>query len=159
MTECDVKFQVLSHRNQIDEYQYLDALKDVFETGTKIVSRNGTTLSKFGMRMEFNLDRFPLLTTKKMGYKTILKELIWFLKGQTDNSILNKQGVRIWDGNSTREFLESRGLDYMEGDLGPIYGFQWRHFGANYHGKHGSYVDCGYDQLKWLIKEIKENPS
>ena len=75
--------------------------------------------------MEFNLlDGFPLLTTKKMPWKTILRELIWFIKGETDNKILNDQKVHIWDLNSTKEFLESRNLSYeIEGDLGPIYGF------------------------------------
>ena len=97
-----------------------------------------------------------------MGYKTILKELIWFLNGETDNELLREQNVHIWDGNSTREFLDSRGLDYPEGDLGPIYGFQWRHFGANYRGSKENYDSPtvgGMDQIKYILNEIKTNPT
>ena len=63
-----------------------------------------------------------------MGYKTILRELLWFINGSTDNRLLKEQNVHIWDGNGSKEFLASRGLSYEEDDLGPIYGFQWRHF-------------------------------
>ena len=142
-----------------DEQQYLSLMNRIMDDGLPVEGRNGLVKSSFGEKMVFNLERFPLLTTKKMGYKTILRELLWFIKGSTDNQELVDKDVHIWSGNASKEFLESRGLDYEEGDLGPIYGFQWRHFGANYHGKHGSYVDCGYDQLKWLIQEIKDNPS
>ena len=79
---------------------------------------------------------FPLLTTKKMGYKTILRELLWFISGSTDNRILNERHVHIWDKNASQEFLESRNLNYEEGDLGPIYGHQWRHYGEKYSNYH-----------------------
>ena len=145
-----------------EEYQYLNLIKDVINYGENEVGRNGSTRMIFGTTMEFSLkdNTIPILTSKKVAHKTCLRELLWFIKGSTDNKILQDQGVTIWNGNGSRDFLDSVGLvDYKENDLGPIYGFQWRHFGANYHGKHGSYVDCGYDQLKWLIQEIKENPS
>jgi thymidylate synthase len=84
------------------------------------------------MRFSLKDGTIPLLTTKKVAWKTCLHELMWFIKGSTDNRELLKKGVHIWDGNSTREFLDSRGLDYAEGDLGPIYGHQWRHFNAKF---------------------------
>ena len=161
--ECPVSYEVYSPTEKVDEFQYLKSLKEVFEDGSVVQGRNGKTFSKFGMRMEYDLDRFPLLTTKKMGYKTILKELIWFLNGQTDNEILKDQNVHIWDGNSTREFLDGRGLNYPEGDLGPVYGFQWRHFGAHYRGSKENYDgpagDGGFDQIKYILNEIKTNPT
>ena len=158
---CNLRFMVYQKNELInsDEQQYLSLMNRIMNDGLPVEGRNGLVKSSFGEKMVFNLDRFPLLTTKRMGYKTILRELLWFIKGSTDNQELVDKDVHIWSGNASKEFLESRGLDYEEGDLGPIYGFQWRHFGANYHGKHGSYVDCGYDQLKWLLQEIKENPS
>jgi len=160
--ECPVSYEVYSPTERVDEFQYLRSLKEVFQEGSIVQGRNGKTFSKFGMRMEYDLNRFPLLTTKKMGYKTILKELIWFLNGHTDNEILREQNVHIWDGNSTREFLDSRGLDYPEGDLGPVYGFQWRHFGANYRGSKENYDGSavgGMDQIKYILNEIKTNPT
>ena len=94
-------------------------------------------MAKFGKKMIFDLrNGFPLLTTKKMPFKTILRELLWFINGSTDNDILNKKKVHIWDGNGSKEFLESRGLTYEENDLGPVYGFQWRHFGATYQNRY-----------------------
>jgi len=157
--ECRVTYKVYSPTSRVDEYQYLNALREVFRDGTVVHGRNGKTFSRFGMRMEYDLKRFPLLTTKKMGHKTILKELIWFLKGGTDNETLTNQNVHIWDGNSTREFLDGRGLDYPEGDLGPVYGFQWRHFGAHYRGAGENYDEEGMDQIKYILNEIKTNPT
>jgi len=111
--------------------------------------------------MRFDLRQgFPLLTTKKMPWKTILRELLWFIQGSTDNKLLQEKKVHIWDGNSSKEFLKSRGLDtYEEGDLGPIYGFQWRHFGAEYIDHKTDYSDKGVDQLQWIIDEIKADPT
>jgi thymidylate synthase len=94
-----------------------------------------------------------------MGYKTILRELLWFIKGSTDNQELLDKKVTIWQENASKEFLEYRGLDYEEGDLGPIYGFQWRHCGATYKDCKTDYQGKGIDQIKWLIGEIKNNPS
>jgi thymidylate synthase len=103
-------------------------------------------------------DGFPLLTTKKMGYKTILRELLWFIQGSTSNQKLQEKNVHIWDLNSTKEFLESRGLDYQEGDLGPVYGFQWRHSGAEYKDSSTDYSGKGIDQLKNVIDLIQNDP-
>ena len=94
-----------------------------------------------------------------MGYKTVLRELLWFINGSTSNQLLNDKNVHIWDGNSSREFLDSRGLDYEEGDLGPVYGFQWRHFGAHYETSESDYSGKGKDQLKYIIDLIKNDPN
>ena len=118
-----------------EEYQYLHLIENILENGIWEEGRNGMTKSIFGASMRFSLSdgRIPILTTKKTAWKTCLKELLWFIRGETNNHTLQSQGVHIWDGNSTREFLDSRGLTYYpEGILGPIYGYQWRNFNANY---------------------------
>jgi len=141
------------------ESEYLKALASVFEDGETIESRNATVRSIFGVRMTFDLQEgFPLLTTKQMGYKTILRELLWFIKGSTDNRELQTQKVHIWDQNASREFLDSRELPYEEGDLGPIYGFQWRHAGATYTDCHADYQGQGHDQLQTVIDQLKTDP-
>ena len=143
-----------------DEYQYLDLLKKVMKEGQETESRNSKVYSLFGERMVFNLQSgFPLLTTKQVGYKTILRELLWFIKGSTSNKELTDKKVHIWNQNSSREFLDSRNLDYEEGDLGPVYGFQWRHFGAEYVDKDTDYSGKGTDQLQNAIDLIKNDPT
>jgi dihydrofolate reductase / thymidylate synthase len=143
-----------------EENQYLTILKDILEENNYQEGRNGSVIKSFGQRMVFDLrNGFPLLTTKKMPWKTILRELIWFINGSTDNRRLQGKNVHIWDLNASKTFLESRGLDYEEGDLGPIYGFQWRHFGAEYVNHETDYDGLGVDQLQWIIDEIKTNPS
>tara|TARA_Y100000817_G_C16862364_1_gene546420 strand:+ start:1174 stop:2628 length:1455 start_codon:yes stop_codon:yes gene_type:complete len=142
------------------EQQYLHLLKKIMNEGVHEETRNGTTISLFGEKMEFNMDDgFPLLTTKKMGYKTILRELLWFIQGSTSNNELVDKNVHIWSQNSTREFLDSRGLSYEEGDLGPVYGFQWRHSGAEYVDCHTDYTGQGIDQLKNVIHLIQTEPN
>ena len=142
-----------------DEFHYLHLLDEVMKQGRLVETRNGSVKSIFGAKMTFSLDRFPLLTTKKMGYKTILRELLWFIKGSTNNELLQDKHVHIWDGNSSKAYLESRGLPYEQNDLGPIYGFQWRHFGAEYKDRYTNYENQGVDQLRWLLNEIKTNPT
>ena len=157
----NLSFQVYQKKELVndDEYKYLQLMDSIMKQGNVIEGRNGLTKSLFGEKMVFDLSKFPLLTTKKMGYKTILRELLWFIKGSTDNQELKDRNVHIWSANASKSFLESRGLPYEEDDLGPIYGFQWRHFGAEYKDRHTDYSGKGYDQLQWLINEIKENPS
>jgi len=157
----NISFKVYQRKSLIndDEMKYLKLLEGIMNRGISTETRNGLVKSTFGEKMVFNLESFPLLTTKKMGYKTILRELLWFINGSTDNRLLKEQNVHIWDGNGTKEFLVSRGLTYEEDDLGPIYGFQWRHFGAEYNSRETDYTGKGVDQLKWLIEEIKNNPS
>jgi thymidylate synthase len=118
-----------------EEQQYLDLIRDVLANGELEEGRNGNTISSFGQMMRFSLKdgKIPLLTTKQVAWKTCFKELMWFIRGKTDNLELQNQNVHIWDANGTREFLDSRGLaNYPEGVLGPVYGYQWRHFNAPY---------------------------
>jgi thymidylate synthase len=141
------------------EYQYLNLIQDILEQKNEHISRNGSTLSVFGAGMVFSLEQgwMPLLTTKQMAWKTCLKELLWFIQGKTDNRLLQTAGVHIWDDNASRDFIESRGLShYAEGDLGPIYGHQWRHFNAGYSGHETDYTGKGVDQLAEIIRCLKD---
>lgn len=119
------------------------------------------TLSIFGDQMRFNLrDQFPLLTTKRVFWRGVAEELLWFIQGSTDAKLLQEKNIKIWDGNSTRQFLDSAGFHDREvGDLGPVYGFQWRHFGAEYNDCKSDYSKKGIDQLKDVIERIKTNPN
>lgn len=90
----------------------------------------------------------------------VAEELLWFVKGDTNAKNLSAKGIKIWDANGSREFLDARGLSHREeGDLGPVYGFQWRHFGAEYKDMHTNYDGQGYDQLQACINSIKNNPT
>ncbi|MDA0375775.1 MAG: thymidylate synthase [bacterium] len=121
----------------IADFQYLKLLKSVMDSGSSKDDRTGTgTVSIFGAQMRFNLaEGFPLLTTKKVHMRSIVHELLWFLKGDTNIKYLQDNGVKIWDEWATEE-----------GDLGPVYGKQWRDF-------------SGVDQMSWVIDEIKRNPT
>jgi thymidylate synthase len=143
-----------------EEQQYLQLIKDILEHGVFESGRNGFTKSIFGSSMHFSLENgvIPLLTTKKVSWKTCLKELLWFIRGHTDANILRVlDGVKIWDDNASRDFLDSRGLyDNEVGDLGPIYGHQWRHFNAEYTGFNTDYTGKGVDQLQQIIDWLKD---
>lgn len=145
--------------NPHEEYQYLNLIHDILQHNQKHVGRNGTTLSVFGAAMVFSLNQgvIPILTTKQMAWKTCLKELLWFIQGKTDNRLLQQSGVHIWDDNASRDFLDSRGLiHHAEGDLGPVYGHQWRHFNAKYENHETDYTGKGVDQLAYIIKCLKD---
>ena len=155
-------FDIYQNKNEIneEEYQYLNLLNKVLEEGLETESRNSKVFSLFGEKMVYDLSKgFPLLTTKRVGYKTVLRELLWFIRGSTSNKELTDKKVHIWTPNSSREFLDSRNLDYEEGDLGPVYGFQWRHFGAEYEDKDTDYRGKGVDQLQNVIDLIKNEPN
>ena len=156
-----------------EEYQYLNNIENILENGTWEEGRNGRTKGIFGSSMRFSLTdgKIPILTTKKTAWKTCLKELLWFIRGETDNKILKKNGVHIWDANGSREFLNSRGLKlYPEDMLGPIYGYQWRHYNANYNCFTGKRLFnenepdifsnrkevTGIDQLQQIIDALKD---
>lgn len=126
-----------------EEEQYLDLLRECLSSGAPRGDRTGTgTLGVFGRTMRFDLrgGRFPLLTTKRVFWRGVAEELLWMIAGATDARRLAAKGVHIWDGNGSRAFLDARGLGHREqGDLGPVYGFQWRHFGAKYVDMHSDY--------------------
>jgi thymidylate synthase len=154
-----------NHKECHEEYQYLNLLTNILQNGTLEEGRNGKTQSIFGNMGRFSLKdgKIPILTTKKTAWKTCLKELLWFIRGETDNKILKAQGVHIWDANSSREFLDSRGLKmYPENMIGPSYGYQWRNFNANYNCFTGKKITDdfpfnGIDQLQDIISQLK-NP-
>ena len=147
-----------------EETTYLNTLRNILENGIQTNDRTGVgTYSLFGEHFTYNLkDTFPLLTTKRQFTRAIFEELMFYLRGQTDNNILTEKGIHIWDGNTSREFLDSRNLNhYPEGDMGETYGFNFRHYG-------GTYIDCkekdknvkrGFDQLENVIDLIKSNPN
>lgn len=142
-----------------DENQYISLIKDILEHGEMVEGRNGKTLAVFGAAMHFNLSDniIPILTTKKVAWKTCAKELFWFLNGKTDNNLLKDVNVHIWDANASRDFLDSRGLQHLEeNDLGPVYGHQWRHFNAEYKDCHTDYSGKGVDQIKYIINSLKD---
>lgn len=140
--------------SSINEQGYLDLLSKVIEHGEDKCGRNGVTRSLFGEKLEFSLKHgFPLLTTKRVFWRGVVEELLWFLRGQTDSKILKDKGVNIWNDNSSESFLRDRGLQYNDGECGPIYGYQWRCFDGDYPSS-----SDGVDQLRWLIDELRSNP-
>jgi len=141
------------------DVQYNNLVRKVIGFGELKKTRNGATISHFGEMMKFDLrnNTAPLLTTKKVAWNACLKELLWFIKGSTDNGELQKQNVNIWNQNADRKFLEKRGLNYKnDGDLGPIYGHQWRHFDADYIDCKTDYKDNGVDQLQNIVKSLND---
>lgn len=142
--------------------QYLALVRRVLEEGKVSGDRTGVgTKRVFGHMARYDLaEGFPLLTTKRVFWRGVVEELLWFISGSTDARVLQAKGVHIWDGNSTKEFLEKRGLGHRaEGDLGPVYGFQWRHWGAQYVDFETDYTGRGLDQLQTLIKGLREDPT
>jgi thymidylate synthase len=109
--------------------------------------------------MRFSLldNKFPLITTKKTYFRAIVEELLWFISGSTNAKVLSNKKIGIWDANSSREFLDKYGFtEREEGDVGPCYSFQWRHFGADYRNMNDSYG--GFDQIKHIINLLKADP-
>jgi|TARA_R110001592_G_scaffold3416_8_gene19217 thymidylate synthase len=142
------------------EYQYLSLLKNIITNGLKEKGRNGITHTQIGGMMRFSLENnsIPLMTTKKLAWGVCLKELLWFMNGDTDNRLLQKEHVKIWNGNATREFLDSRGLNHLsENDLGPVYGHQWRFWNSKYHNSNTNYTGKGIDQLQNIVDGINES--
>ena len=148
------------YRPNLEEKQYLDLITKITKTGDLQQGRNGNVFSTIGETMRFSLkdNTIPLLTTKKVAWKTCLKELLWFIKGDTNNKNLKNQNVSIWNGNASREYLDSRNLHYLkEDDLGPVYGHQWRFWNAPYSKELGclqAYNGKGIDQLQNVIDSL-----
>ncbi|KIW19697.1 thymidylate synthase [Exophiala spinifera] len=165
-----------------EEHQYLNLIRDILSRGEHRPDRTGTgTLSLFAPpQLRFSLSRLsssssdddggddrastyipvlPLLTTKRVFLRAVTTELLWFISGCTSSQPLSSAGIHIWDGNGSREFLDNLGFtDREEGDLGPVYGFQWRHFGAPYSDCHADYAGKGVDQIAEIVRKLKTNP-
>ena len=164
--------------NKLDK-DYQDLLKDIMTNGVEKGDRTGTgTVSVFGRQIRHNMkDGFPLLTTKKMAIKTMMTELKWFLKGDTNIKYLVDNGCNIWNGDAYKRYKQSKGLLAMGpesfiqrikssdkfaekwGELGPIYGKQWRNWKINLIDPHTMEFVTPIDQIKNLIEEIKNNPN
>ncbi|CCU82465.1 unnamed protein product [Blumeria hordei] len=150
-----------------EENQYLELIGEIMDKGEHRPDRTGTgTISTFAPRpLKFELSSnsgaliLPLITTKRVFIRAVIAELLWFISGSTSSLPLQEAGIKIWDGNGSREYLDSVGLSHRAvGDLGPVYGFQWRHFGAEYVDASTDYTGKGIDQLADVITKLKSNP-
>ena len=140
------------------ELQYLHLLQKTM-VSTLRQTRNAKTFSIFSEKLSFDLTKgFPLLTTKKVFLRGIFEELLFFIRGQTNSKILESKGVNIWKPNTSKEFIKQCGLPYKEGDMGPLYGFNWKHFGAKYLGCDIDYTEKGYNQLDNVLDLLINNP-
>ena len=165
-TESNVKLNFVNYTFCFDSNKeegcYLNLCKKILIEGESRDDRTQVgTFALFGERLEFSLKNniIPILTTKKVAINSVIKELLWFISGSTNSKILEENGVKIWKGNTTREFLDKRGLhDLEEGDIGAGYGFQWRHYGGQYRGMNECYENEGIDQLSEVISLIKNDP-
>ncbi|PGH00202.1 thymidylate synthase [Polytolypa hystricis UAMH7299] len=162
------------HDPSHEEHQYLNLIRTIIASGEHRPDRTGTgTRSIFAPpQLRFSLSKssddpssptpipiLPLLTTKRVFLRAVIAELLWFVSGSTSSLPLSEQGVKIWDGNGSREYLDSVGLFHRAvGDLGPVYGFQWRHFGADYVDAQTDYSGQGVDQIAEVVRKLKENP-
>jgi len=152
------------------EAPYLNLLGLIMATGKERPDRTGVgTIGLFGSQLRFDIsESVPLLTTKRVPWKSCIEELLWFLRGDTDAKVLQGKKVKIWDGNTSREFLDARGLtNYNAGILGPGYGWAIRHFGAQYHPLFADKAKLtesderaigGVDQLEYVIDQLQTDP-
>lgn len=162
---CTTPDPCINYPHPHEECQYLCLIDSILRSGACAADRTGTgTLSQFGVHVRFSLQggAMPLLTTKKTFFRGVKEELMTlFIPGCTDVKVLQDKGVRIWDGNvAAKASTDASGLSPT--DMGPMYGFQWRHFGAPHllnEGDVGGGVGVGVDQLAWVLNEIKTNPS
>lgn len=135
-----------------DELGYANLVKEIIETGVYRCDRTQVgTWSVFGRMLRYDLSdgKIPLLTQKQVPWRAVVEELLWFMRGSTDANELDAKGVKIWNANGAK----------TGGDLGPIYGFQWRHFGATYVDCKTDYRGKGIDQLALAINALKTNPN
>jgi thymidylate synthase len=168
--EGNTRFRFIEYvlnNKQSSEHVYLNLMKKVLETGNVRQDRtNVGTISRFGEQVRFDIsESIPVVTTKKIPWKHCIEELLWFLRGDTDAKILERKGVKIWSGNTSREFLDSQNLHHYEtGILGAGYGWQWRHFGARYTqtlsdtSKVSPKLIGGFDQIQYILDELTNNP-
>jgi len=144
------------------ETQYLETISRIIYDGIQKTDRTGVgTSSVFGNNMSFNLEgnTLPVFTTRRTFFRGAVEELLWILRGDTDAKHLQEKNIHIWDGNTTRDFLDNRGLsDLEEGDAGYIYGQVLRHYGAEYEGCGADYTGKGVDQLERVVNMLKNDP-
>lgn len=149
----------------MEEIQYINIIKDLLNQKNYYTNRTDVrTKSQYGNMMKFSLMKenkfvLPVITSRKINIKNIIGELLWFVSGSTDVEKLKNQNINIWNKNSSKEYLKKVGLEYSENDIGPGYGFQWRYFGAKYIDNKTDYSGQGFDQLFYVINEIKNNPN
>jgi thymidylate synthase len=160
--EYELEYKIGTIKHNI-ELKYLKLLYDVLNKGNIRNTRNALTFSSFGENtnniLSCNLeDGFPLLTTKKMFWCGIVEELLFFIRGDTNTLNLSNKGIKIWEKNTSLDFLKNIKLDYKIGDMGPMYGYQWRNFNKPYNNDNNN-NDNYIDQLKNIINEINNNPS
>jgi dihydrofolate reductase/thymidylate synthase len=169
--EKDLNFRFLTYKYYNDykseENKYIDLIKYILNNGEERPDRTGVgTIGIFGAQMKFDISQsIPLLTSKRIPFKAIVEELLFFINGHTDVKILQDKGVKIWNGNTTRDFLDARNLKhYRPGIMGPMYGWQWRFFGANYSQAFADTTNLdfskvgGFDQLKHVENLLKTDP-
>jgi len=145
--EYIIHFLTYSRNNS--EEQYLNLIKNILSNGIARDDRTGVgTISTFGNFFKMDVSKsFPLLTTKRVFWKGVVEELLFFIRGETNSKLLEKKGVNIWKGNTSRDFLDKNNLNHLnEGELGPLYGYQWRNFGHK------------FDQIQYILNEIRNNP-
>lgn len=172
-SESNVHYRFLTYYNpkitqnitpwvNVSEESYLETMENILCNGINRIDRTlvGTHFIP-GICLKYDLKSFPISTTKKIALRWVYEELKLYLTGKTDTNILKKQGINIWDGNTSRDFLDKRGLGHLpEGDMGETYGFNFRHYG-------GQYKDClteydssvGYDQVENVIHLLKNDPT
>ena len=146
----------------LTEDNYLTNMEGILKYGESKTDRTGVgTIGLVGLTINGVLSesRIPLLTTKRVFWKGVAEELLWFIRGDTDSTILEEKGINIWKGNTTREFIDNRGLNYPEGEIGPGYGFQWRNWGGDYDEWLRNKNRTGIDQLENLIEGLREDPT
>lgn len=142
------------------EEDYINLVKNIYYNGNIKMTRNGIRKSLYNKTLEFDLTQgFPLTTFKRTFFKSILEELLWMLRGQTDVKLLKKVGVNIWNKNSSKEYHILNNLNLEEDDIGPGYGFQMRHYGAEYINCRTNYVGKGLDQINYIINCLNNNPT
>ena len=145
-----------------EERNYLDVMQKILTFGEKKIDRTKIgILSLFGESLKYDLrDTFPVLTTRRQFLRGVFEELKFYISGKTDNSILNDNKITIWNANTTREFLDKRGLShYPENDMGETYGFNFRHYGAEYKTCKEDYTNKGFDQIDYVLNLIKNDPT
>jgi dihydrofolate reductase/thymidylate synthase len=156
--DITITYNIFNYYNS-EENQYLNIGLDIIINGDHRKTRNAETYSLFGKSIVFDLKNgFPLLTTKKMFCRGIFEELLFFLRGETNTQLLADKKIRIWNGNTSKKFIEDNQKNLQEYDMGPMYGFQFRHFNAQYDGMDKDYTNQGIDQFKNVVQLLIDNP-